>query len=115
MAPKYLNGVSIIEGQAFNQTLRLQIFPDPLSLPHAQGTMARGVAEVGEQAGVLSLHQPCGGPALCARDGGEGEIPCLDADAGEVHRLSGGFLLPDGQSFPPASRSATDVWRGAGG
>jgi hypothetical protein len=42
----------------------------------------------------------CRGPAVRVRAGGEGEIPGFDALAGEIHRLPGGFLLPDVQPLP---------------
>jgi hypothetical protein len=51
--------------------------------------MADGCGETG----ALPRDLARGGPAVCAGDGGKGEIPNPDADAGEFHRLPGNFLL----------------------
>ena len=55
------------------------------------------MAEIRRETGVLPRDFPRGGAAVRVRRGGEGEIPGIDALAGEVHRLPGDFLLPDGQ------------------
>ena len=53
--------------------------------------MAGGVAEFGEETGVLPLHFAGGGPEVRAGCGGKGEVPRVDADAGEFHGLPGAF------------------------
>lgn len=55
---------------------------------HEKGALAGGVAAFAEQTGVLVLHFKSAGPALCAEERREGEIPCVDAYVGEVHRLT---------------------------
>ena len=60
--------------------------------------MAGGMAEIHWEAGVLPRDFAGRGPAVRVRAGGEGEIPGVDALAGEVHRLPSGFLLPDVQT-----------------
>ena len=58
--------------------------------------MVGGMAESCWETGVVSRAFTGGGSAVCAGDGGKGEIPGLDAHAGEFHGVSGAFLLPDG-------------------
>lgn len=69
--------------------------------------MVGGMAESCGETGVVSCSFARGGSAVRAGDGGKGEIPGLDANAGEFHGVSGSFLLLDGQSLPyPAGGSA---------
>ena len=69
--------------------------------------MARGMAERCWETGVVPCVFTGGGSAVRAGDGGKGEIPSLDAHAGQFHGVSGAFLLPDGQPLPyPAGGSA---------
>jgi hypothetical protein len=49
------------------------------------------VEEIGREAGVLPCDLPRRGAAVRVRAGGEGEIPGVDALAGEIHRLPNGF------------------------
>ena len=57
--------------------------------------MAGGVAEIGAEAGFLPRHLASGGAAVGVWAGGEGEISHDDADAGEICRVPGCFLLLD--------------------
>ena len=58
-------------------------------------SMGGWVAEIGAEAGFLPRYLASGGAAVCDWAGGEVEIPHDDADAGEIFRLSCGFLLLD--------------------
>ena len=51
---------------------------------------------VGE-AGILPLRIAGGGPEVGVWAGREGEIPDVHADAGELHRVPGGGVLPHEQ------------------
>ena len=70
--------------------------------------MAGGVAEIRWETGVLPRDFTGGGPAVRVRGGREGEIPGIDALAGEIHGLPGGFLLSDVQSLPSPAGGAAD-------
>ena len=85
------------------------MFPAPVVLFHEQKvTLAGRVAEIRREAGVLPRDLAGGGPAVCVGGGGEGEIPDVDAFAGEIHGVPGYFLLPDGQSLPYSPGGAAD-------
>ena len=71
--------------------------------------MAGRVAEIRRETGVLPLHFPRRGAAVCIWNGGEGEIPRADASAGEIHGVSSGFLLPDGQPLSYSAGGAADA------
>ncbi len=70
--------------------------------------MAGGVAEVGWETSPLPRDFSRGGSAVCVGDRGEGEIPDLDAHAGEFHGMPGDFLLPNGQSLPSFAGGSSD-------
>jgi hypothetical protein len=65
---------------------------------HGNEAMDCSVEGFGGEACVLPLHFAGGGPEIGVRAGGEGKIPGVHADAGELHRLPGGGLLFDVQS-----------------
>ncbi len=96
------------KGQAFCQNLFSHLTPAPVILSHEQeSAMVGWVAEVRWETGFLPRDFTGRGSAVRVGCGGEGEIPRVDALAGEIHGLSGGVLLPDGQSLPyPAGGSA---------
>ncbi len=66
------------------------------------------MAEICRETGVLPCDLASGGPAVCVRRGGKGEIPGVDALAGAIHGLPGGFVLSDVQSLPSAVGSPAD-------
>ena len=69
--------------------------------------MAGRVAEIRRETGVLPRDFPRRGPTVCIGAAGKRKIPGVDALAGEIYRLPGGFLLPDVQPLPsPAGSSA---------
>jgi len=59
--------------------------------------MDSSVEGFGGEAGVLPLYFAGGGPEAGFRTGREGEVPDVHADAGELHGLPGGDVLPDEQ------------------
>ena len=66
------------------------------------------MAEIRGETGFLSCIVASGGAALCIWRGREGEIPDVNADAGEIHRLPGGFLLSDVQPLSSIAEGAAD-------
>ena len=75
-------------------------------------SMVGRVAAICGEAGFLPPHLAGGGTEVCLWPGGKGKIPHADADAGKIHRLPGGVLLPDVQSLSSLARSPAD---GGGG
>jgi len=71
-------GHDMTEGQAFYKK-KLAWVSCPYRRGHEKSALAGGVAGFGEQTGVLPLHQPCGGPAICFGLGGKRKVPDLDA------------------------------------
>ena len=67
------------------------------------------MAEIRRETGVLSRDFTGGGPAVCVWSGGEGKVSSADASPREIHRVSGDFLLPDGQPLSYSSGGAADV------
>ena len=79
------------EGHAFNQSFFLPVPTIPL------WRVAGRVEEIRREAGVLPRDFAGGRTAVRVRGGGVGKVPGVDAPAGEIHGLPGGFLLPDVQ------------------
>jgi Transposase IS200 like len=93
---------SSTEGHSFSIIIRSKV------LHESESKIVGGMAgECGEAGFVSCAFKDCGS-AVCAGDGGKGEIPDPDAHAGKLHGVPGAFLLPDGQPLPHHARGATD-------
>ena len=71
--------------------------------------MASRVAEVRRETAVLPRDLAGRGPAIRVWGGGEGKVQGLDALAGEIYGMTGGFLLPHVQPLPSPSGNTADV------
>jgi len=68
------------------------------SVGHGQEAMDCSMEGFVGQTGVLPLYFAGGGPEAGVWSGREGEVPDVHADAGKLHGLPGGGVLPDGQT-----------------
>ncbi|MDP4645814.1 MAG: hypothetical protein NWR51_12060, partial [Akkermansiaceae bacterium] len=62
---------------------------------HETRTLDCPLEGFGDETCYLSLHIACGGEAFRVWCGGKRAFPYVDADDGEVYRLSSSLLLPD--------------------